>query len=224
MVPCASTFLYARDVWAESETDSSAHVTPRRPAGPRGFLLGRHGRARHRKPRRGHSDERADDRRTEPDQVAGGRGDDRDLRHPRRRDPPGVRPPHGLLDPAHPGTPRAGCRPRRAGVRRRDRAGRRLHGDVRAGRDQPGHAAGRRAHGLRADGRDHRPGRRRADRHRRLPGGGHPRHHDADHQAQLPGHRPGRHPAHGRRGVLHRRAPAAPARCWSTSRSRRCRR
>ena len=42
------------------------------------------------------------------------------------------------------------------------------------------------------------------DRHRRLPGGRHPRHHDADHQAQLPGHRPRRDPAHGRRGVLHR--------------------
>ena len=37
----------------------------------------------------------------------------------------------------------------------------------------------------------HRPGRRRRHRHGRLPGGRHPRHHDADHQAQLPGHRPG---------------------------------
>ena len=44
---------------------------------------------------------------------------------------------------------------------------------------------------------DHRPGRRRRDRHGRLPGGRHPRHHDADHQAQLPGHRPRRDPAHG---------------------------
>jgi acetolactate synthase-1/2/3 large subunit len=35
----------------------------------------------------------------------------------------------------------------------------------------------------------------RRHRHRRLPGGRHPRHHDADHQAQLPRHRPGRHPA-----------------------------
>ena len=57
------------------------------------------------------------------------------------------------------------------------------------GRDQPGHADRRRAHGLGADRRDHRPGARSArDRHRRLPGGRHPRHHDADHQAQLPGH------------------------------------
>ena len=58
---------------------------------------------------------------------------------------------------------------------------------------------------------DHRPGRRRGDRHRRLPGGRHPRHHDADHQAQLPGHRPRRHPAHRRRGVPHRlHRPARP--------------
>ena len=49
-----------------------------------------------------------------------------------------------------------------------------------------------------------------ADRHRRLPGGRHPRHHDADHQAQLPGHRPRRDPAHDRRGVPHRLAPAGP--------------
>ena len=41
-------------------------------------------------------------------------------------------------------------------------------------------------------------------RHGRLPGGGHPRHHDADHQAQLPGHRPRRDPADHRRGLLHR--------------------
>ena len=54
------------------------------------------------------------------------------------------------------------------------------------------------------DGRGHRPGGGRRDRHGRLPGGRHPRHHDADHQAQLPGHRPRRDPARGRRGVLHR--------------------
>ena len=46
-------------------------------------------------------------------------------------------------------------------------------------------------------------------RHGRLPGGRHPRHHDADHQAQLPRHRPGDDPAGDRRGVPHRlhRAP-----------------
>ena len=116
------------------------------------FCWARHGR-RSQETRRGHSDERADDRRPEPDQVAGGRGHHRHLRHPRRRHPAGVRPPHGLLDPAHPGPPRAGRRPRRAGVRRGDRPGRRLHGDLRPGRDQPGHADRRRAHGLRPDGR-----------------------------------------------------------------------
>jgi acetolactate synthase-1/2/3 large subunit len=52
------------------------------------------------------------------------------------------------------------------------------------------------------------------DRHRRLPGGRHPRHHDADHQAQLPRHRPDRDPARHRRGLPHRldRAPGAGAR------------
>ena len=152
--------------------------------------------------------------RTDGEQITGAQslitsleaaGVDRHLRHPRRRDPAGVRPADGLHDPAHPGPPRAGRRPRRAGVRRGDRPGRRLHGDVRPGRDQPGHADRRRAHGLGADGRRHRPGRRRRDRHRRLPGGRHPRHHDADHQAQLPGHRPRRDPAPDRRGVPHRR-------------------
>ena len=64
----------------------------------------------------------------------------------------------------------------------------------------------------------------RRDRHRRLPGGRHPRHHDADHQAQLPGHRPADDPAHDRRGVPHRRRPAARARCSSTSPRTRCRR
>ena len=94
----------------------------------------------------------------------------------------------------------------------------------RSGRDQPGHADRRRPHGLGPDRRRHRPGRRRVDRHRRLPGGRHPRHHDADHQAQLPGHRPRRDPAHRspRRSTSPR--PAAPARCSSTSRSPRCRR
>ncbi len=58
-------------------------------------------------------------------------------------------------------------------------------------------------------GGHHRPGRRRRDRHRRLPGGRHPRHHDAGHQAQLPRHRPRRDPARRRRGLLHRLHRAA---------------
>ena len=47
-----------------------------------------------------------------------------------------------------------------AGLRRGHRPGRRLHGHLRPGRDQPGHADRRRPHGLGADRRDHRPGRR----------------------------------------------------------------
>jgi len=48
----------------------------------------------------------------------------------------------------------------------------RLHGDVRARRDEPGHADRRRLHGLGADGGDHRPGGVVLDRHgvERLPG------------------------------------------------------
>ena len=44
-----------------------------------------------------------------------------------------------------------------------------------------------------------------------LPGGRHLRHHDADHQAQLPGPRRRRHPAGDRRGVPPRRESADPA-------------
>ena len=127
-------------------------------------------------------------------------------------------------DPAHPGAPRAGRRPRGPGLRRGDRPGRCLHGHLRPGRDQPGDADRRRPHGLGADGRHHRPGRRRRDRHRRLPGGRHPRHHDADHQAQLPGHRPRGDPADGSPRRSTSPPPAGPARCSSTSPSRRCRR
>ena len=140
----------------------------------------------------------------EPDQVAGECGRGEHLRHPGWRDPPGVRPPLRLQDPAHPRPPRAGRRPRGPGVRRGHRQGRRLHGHQRPRRDQPGHPDRRRPHGLGPDGGDHRPGRCRPDRHRRLPGGRHPRHHDADHQAQLPGHRPRRDPARRRGGVLPR--------------------
>ncbi len=79
-------------------------------------------------------------------------------------------------------------------------------------RDEPGHPAGRRLHGLGADRRHHRPGGQRLHRDRRLPGGRHPRHHDADHQAQLPGHRPRRDPAADRRGLPPGLPPAGPAR------------
>ena len=45
------------------------------------------------------------------------------------------------------------------------------------GGDQHRHAAVRRVHGLDPDGRDHRPGAVRGDRHRRVPGVRHRRHH-----------------------------------------------
>ena len=148
----------------------------------------------------GHGDDpaggRDDDRRAELDQVAGGGG---------HRHIFGI--PGGAILPAY--DPLMDSSIRHILVRHEQGAGhaaqgyaaatggcRRVHGDLGARRHQPGDAARRRLHGLGADRGDHRPGRRRVDRHRRLPGGGHPRHHDADHQAQLPGHRPGRDPAH----------------------------
>ena len=53
------------------------------------------------------------------------------------------------------------------------------------GRDEPRHRDRRRLHGLGPARRNHRQRRDLAHRLRRLPGGGHHRHHDANHQAQL---------------------------------------
>ena len=95
-------------------------------------------------------------------------------------------------------------------VGRRDR-------HVRPGRHQPGHADRRRLPRLDADRVHHRPGADAPDRHRRLPGGRHPGHHDADRQALLAG----RPASRTSRGCSRRRstspAAAGPARCWSTS-------
>ena len=55
------------------------------------------------------------------------------------------------------------------------------------GGHQPRDAAVRRLHGLDPDGGDHRPGADRGDRHRRLPGVRHRRHHPLGHQAQRAG-------------------------------------
>ena len=64
----------------------------------------------------------------------------------------------------------------------------------------------------------HRPGAHRAARHRRLPGGRHDRHHDADRQALVHDPAPAGDPARDPRGLPHRPHRAARARCWSTSR------
>ena len=117
------------------------------------------------------------------------------------------------LDPPHPVPSRAGRRPRRRGLRLGHRQGRRVHGHQRPRRHEPGHAARRRQDGLGADRRHHRPGADAGDRQRRLPGSRHHRHHDADHEAPLPGEGPRRHRARpcARRSTSPR--PAGPARC-----------
>ena len=65
--------------------------------------------------------------------------------------------------------------------------------------------------------RDHRPGVLDLDGNRRVPGGRHRRHHDADHQALVPRDRPGGHARRRSPRRTRSRRPAAPARCSSTS-------
>ena len=74
----------------------------------------------------------------------------------------------------------------------------------------------RRVHGLDPARRDHRPGAVRGDRHRRVPGVRHRRHHDAGHQAQLAHHRRAGHPARSSARRSTSRRPAGPVRCSST--------
>ncbi|CAA9470493.1 MAG: Acetolactate synthase large subunit, partial [uncultured Solirubrobacteraceae bacterium] len=132
----------------------------------------------------------------------GGRG--RRIRLSRRRQPSHLRRLRRRRHPAHPRAPRGGRRTRRRGLRQGLRPRGRGVRHVRPGRDEHRHAARRRDDGLDADGGHHRPGADRADRHRRLPGGRHLRHDDADRQA-LDGHpRSGRHPADDPRGLPHR--------------------
>ena len=106
--------------------------------------------------------------------------------------------------PPHPRPPRGRRRPRRRGLREGDRQGRRVARDERPRRDQPGHADLRRDDGLGPGRVPDRPGPHRAARHRRVPGGGHDRDHDADRQAQLHDPAPAGAPALDPRGVPHR--------------------
>ena len=89
-------------------------------------------------------------------------------------------------------------------LRARDRAARCRDGHERSRGDQHRHAAVRRVHGLDPDRRDHRSGRVLGDRHRRVPGGRHGRHHDAGHEAQLVDQRREGHPPRRPRGVPRR--------------------
>ena len=90
------------------------------------------------------------------------------------------------------------------GYAKATRQGRRRVRDLGPGRDQHRHAADRRDDGLRPAGGLHRPGADRAARHRRLPGGRHVRHHDADRQALVRDPAPDGDPAGRARGVPHR--------------------
>ena len=77
-------------------------------------------------------------------------------------------------------------------------------GDLRPRGHQHGDRPDRRADGFGAAGLPDRPGADPHDRQRRLPGGGHGRHHPAVHQAQLPGEGPGRPRPGDARGVPRR--------------------
>ena len=107
--------------------------------------------------------------------------------YPGRRDPAGLRRDARLSDPPRPRAARAGRDAHGRRLRARDRQGRRRDRDLGPRRDQHGHRHRHRDDGLVADRLHHRPGRQPADRHRRVPGDRHHRHHAADHQAQLPG-------------------------------------
>ena len=84
---------------------------------------------------------------------------------------------------------------------------------LRPRRDQPDHRDRRRDARLGADRLHHRPGENRADRHRRLPGGRHPRRDAAVREALLPGDRRAADPRVRPRGLPRRldRAPRAGA-------------
>ena len=90
-----------------------------------------------------------------------------------------------------------------------DRQARRGARHLRPRRDQCGHRHHRRVDGFDPDGRHHRPGRDAPDRHRRVSGSRHGRHHAPLHQAQLSGEDRPKLGARDSRGVpdRHHRPP-----------------
>ena len=147
------------------------------------------------------------------------------IRHPGRSDPAGLRPAVRLHEgPPHPGPPRAGRRARGRGLRAGHRQGRRVHGDLRT-RAPPTWSPRSPTPSWTRCRSWPSPARSpyAVDRHRRLPGGRHLRHHAADHQAQLPGAARRADPADHRRGVPPGAHRPARARCWSTSPRTCCR-
>ena len=105
---------------------------------------------------------------------------------------------------AHPRPPRTGRDARRRGLCALDRQARRRARHQRPGRDQRRHRHHRRADGFDPDGRHHRSGADRADRHGCVSGSGHRRHHPPLHQAQLSGEGPRQAGRNHPRGVSYR--------------------
>ncbi len=137
--------------------------------------------------------------------LARGRGRRGDVRHPGRGDHADVRrhgPRHHRASRAR--ASRAGRGPHGPGLRASVRPGRRRDRDLGPRRDEPRHSDRRRVDGLHAPRLHHGPGAHDADRHGRLPGVRHHRHHDAGRQALVA--RPGRarHPARDEGGLPHR--------------------
>ena len=103
-----------------------------------------------------------------------------------------------------PRAPRAGGGPRGGRVRALHGPCGRLPRHVRSRRHQHGHRHCHGVHGFHSHGDFLRPGQYRPYRQRRLPGGGHRRHHETLHQAQLPGEGREGHGPHHKGGLFHR--------------------
>ncbi len=120
------------------------------------------------------------------------------------REPPHLRRALRRRPAPRPLPPRAGRGSRGGGLRQGVGARRRRARHLRARRYQPRDSDRRRDHGLGPDRLHHRAGPHRADRHRRVPGGRHDRHHPADRQALDGDPGPAADPQGHPRGLPHR--------------------
>ena len=147
--------------------EPEAILGPRHPGAAARHRLRRPGRLGHARPTRGHPRVR----------LSG------------RRDSPHLRRPAGLGHHARPRAARTGGGAHGGRLRARHRARRRRDGHLGAWRHQPGHRDRHRDDGRLPRRVHHGTGQQQPARPGCLPGGGHHRHHDADHEAQLPGDR-----------------------------------